>query len=165
RDGKTLLLSFENARAELNGRVLFAPEWGVFDMAVGSSVTSVFGGAADREAYGETEDFVAKRVPTPKYSAKELKMQQQYGELRVLREKKIAGSELENKLQNLFAIHDKEFENDWLLRLEGLELIHARAPQSSLNTKLEKDLEVLSQRDEKTKNLIQDGLALADQLS
>ncbi len=164
RDGKTLLLTLNNAKAEFQGRILFAPEWGTFDMAVGSSIPSVFGGAADREAYGETDDFVAKRVPAPKYSEQELKLQNQYGSLREFREKKITGAELEQKLTSLLAVHDQNFHEDWLLRLEGIELLNARAPQSALKTKLEKDLQALSGKDEKTKNLIQDGLTLAGTL-
>lgn len=164
RDGKTLLLSLTDAKAQLGERVLFAPDWGTFDMALGCSVTSVFGGAADREAYGETDDFVAKRVPAPKYTDTELKLQRQYGSLREVRESKLAGAALQEKLQNILNVHDADFKEDWLLRLEALELVNARAAQSPLKTKLEKDLQALSSKDEKTKNLIQDGLALAGTL-
>ncbi|MDG0815245.1 aromatic amino acid hydroxylase [Bdellovibrio svalbardensis] len=164
RDGKTLLLSLKNAKAEFQGRILFAPEWGTFDMAVGSSVTSVFGGAADREAYGEVDDFVAKRVPAPIYTEQELKLQRQYGNLRELRENKVMGAALEEKLSALLTTHDHDFKEDWLLRLEAIELLNARAPQAVLKTKLEKDLQALAGKDEKTKNLIQDGLALAGTL-
>lgn len=164
RDGKTLLLTLHKATAEFQGRILFAPEWGTFDMAVGSSVPSVFGGAADREAYGETDDFVAKRVPLPKYSAQELKLQAQYGSLRELRESKVMGATLEEKISALLKIHDQDFTEDWLLRLEAVELLHSRSPHSALQIKIEKDLQVLSNTDEKTRNLIRDGLALAENL-
>ncbi|HEX7675534.1 MAG TPA: aromatic amino acid hydroxylase [Bdellovibrio sp.] len=164
KDGKTLLLTLKDAKAELNGRVLFAPEWGTYDMALGCTVSSVFGGAADREAYGYTDDFVAKRVPAPKYSASELKLQSQYGALRKLREDKTTGAALEMKLAELFKTHDSEFAEDWLLRLEGVELLNTRAPQSALKAKLEKDLHALASKDEKTKQLIQDGLTLAGNL-
>src|SRR5690606_3599184 len=82
QNNKTVLLSLTEAKAEFQGRVLFAPEWGTFDMAMGSRVTSVFGGPADRVAYGETSDFVAKRVPAPKYSEKELLRHNHYGSVR-----------------------------------------------------------------------------------
>lgn len=49
---RNLLLSFaECTVASLDGRVLFAPEWGRYDMAVGGRIRSVFGGVADRERY------------------------------------------------------------------------------------------------------------------
>nr|BFD60992.1 aromatic amino acid hydroxylase [Bdellovibrio sp. CKG001] len=164
RDGKTLLISLTQASAQLQDRVLFAPEWGTFDMAVGSSVVSVFGGPADREAYGETTDFVAKRVPAPKYSDLELKRQGLYAALRKAREDKLQGEALTTTLEKLLAEHKTVAPQDWLLYLEALELVLARAPQSSLKTQLEKDLSQLASKDEKTSGLIADGLVLAGAL-
>lgn len=157
---KTILITLKNAKAEYKGRVLFAPEWGTYDIAIGSKVTSVFGSAADRQAYGETDDFIAKRVPVPNYSDRELKLHKQYQNLREIRESKIAGHELEKKLNSLFSIHDIDFKEDWLLRLEGLELLNLELPDSTLKTKLEADLQAIGLKDDKTKHLIQDGLAL-----
>ncbi|WP_413292481.1 aromatic amino acid hydroxylase [Bdellovibrio sp. HCB185ZH] len=163
-EGKTLLLSLTDAKAEFQGRILFDPSWGQYDMALGAKVTSVFGGPADREAYGETEDFVAKRVPAPHYQPEELKLHTQYGRLRELREKNIQGAELEKSLSELLSNHDKDFPQDWLLRLEALELTKARLSNSALLAKLEKDLQGLAGKDETTKNLIHDGIALSGNL-
>lgn len=165
KDGKTLLLSLTNAKAELHGRVLFIPEWGTYDMAIGSIVKSVFGGPADRVSYGEIgNDFIAKRVPAPKYSEKELVRHAHYGEVRKLRENKVQGNDLSTGLETVLKSHKELFPEDWLLLLESLELIQNRVPQSVLKTQLEKDLSRLSEKDEKTKGLIQDGLALAGSL-
>lgn len=164
RDGKTILISLTKASANFGDRVLFAPEWGTFDMAVGSSVVSVFGGPADREAYGETTDFVAKRVPAPKYSDTELKRQELYAALRKAREDKLQGDALTATLEKLLAEHKTVAPQDWLLYLEALELVLSRAPQSSLKTQLEKDLSQLASKDEKTSGLIADGLVLAGAL-
>ena len=49
---RNLLLSFVDCTVtSLEGRTLFAPEWGRYDMAVGGRIRSVFGGVADRERY------------------------------------------------------------------------------------------------------------------
>jgi phenylalanine-4-hydroxylase len=49
---RNLLLSFSDCTVTaLDGRVLFAPDWGRYDMAVGARISSVFGGVADRERY------------------------------------------------------------------------------------------------------------------
>ncbi|MFN2328814.1 MAG: amino acid hydroxylase, partial [Chromatocurvus sp.] len=49
---RNLLLQFDDCRVTtLEGRVLFEPSWGPYDMIVGARVTSVFGGTADREAF------------------------------------------------------------------------------------------------------------------
>lgn len=165
KNEKTILISLTNAKAELQGRVLFEPEWGTYDMAIGSSVSSVFGGPADRISYGETgSDFVAKRVPTPKYSEKELVKHAHYGEVRKLRENKIHDNVLSNGLSPVLNKHREFFPEDWLLLLESLELIQNRDPQSPLRSQLEKDLARLAEKGEKNKSLIQDGLALAGTL-
>ena len=35
----------------LDGRVLFDPKWGEYDLAIGTSITSVYGGAADKQTF------------------------------------------------------------------------------------------------------------------
>lgn len=164
KDGKTVLLTLTDAKAEFNGRVLFAPEWGTFDMAIGSSVTSVFGGPADREAYGETTDFVAKRVPAPKYSETELTRHRHYGEVRKIREQRLQGAELTTALEKVLSSHRQHNPSDWLLFLEALELVNSRAPQSALKQELEKELAQIAAKNEKSRGVINDGLALAGAL-
>ncbi len=53
RNGKLLLISFSNCRVKHGDRVLFDPAWGTFDMAVGERISSVFNGAADKDAYNQ----------------------------------------------------------------------------------------------------------------
>lgn len=164
QNGKSILLTLTEAKALYQDRVLFAPEWGTFDMALGSQVVSVFGGPADRIAYGETSDFVAKRVPTPKYSEKELLRHADYGSVRRIRENKISGEELHQALEKVLATHNIAFPEDWLLSLEALELLKARAANSSLIPQLENKLLALSKKDKNTEAVIRDGLSLSGQL-
>lgn len=164
KGGRTVLLSLENAKATLGDRVLFDPSWGTYDMAIGSTVTSVFGGPADREAYGETVDFVAKRVPQIKYSPEETKLHNQFSQLRSLRETMVSGADLEKKLKDILSVHDKDFPKDWLLRVEALELIKARASSSALASELSDTLKKLASQDEKSRGMIEDGIRLSGAL-
>ncbi len=51
QDHRNLVLSFSNCTVtNLEGRILFDPSWGTYDLAVGSNIPSVYGGVADREA-------------------------------------------------------------------------------------------------------------------
>lgn len=51
QDHRNLILSFSDCTVtNLQGRVLFDPSWGTYDLAVGSRIPSVYGGVADREA-------------------------------------------------------------------------------------------------------------------
>lgn len=162
QNGVTLILTLENAKAVYQDQVLFDPNWGTYDIVMGRTVASVFGGPADRLAFGETDDFVAKRVPAPKYSDRELKLHRQYQALRDLREKKIEAGALESGLKEILDLHDREFSDDWLLRLEAYELLAKNLPSSALKIRVEKDLQNLSQESEKTASLIRDGRALVD---
>ncbi|MEH6571012.1 MAG: aromatic amino acid hydroxylase, partial [Halioglobus sp.] len=52
QEHRNLILSFSDCTVtDLNGRLLFEPSWGCYDMVVGSAVESVFGGSADRNAF------------------------------------------------------------------------------------------------------------------
>ncbi len=161
QEGKTIILSLTNAKATYQDRVLFDPSWGTFDMVIGSSVPSVFGGPADREAFGETDDFLASRVPQRVYSDEEKLFHVQYANIREIREQKIQGEELESRLRNILMKHDQKFKTDWLLRLEAYELLVSRAPGTNLRQKLHEDLEMLAAQYPKVSSMIRDGLAHA----
>ncbi len=51
QDHRNLILTFTDCTVkDLQGRILFEPAWGNYDMAVGSTIESVHGGVADRTA-------------------------------------------------------------------------------------------------------------------
>jgi len=50
--GKTVLLTFDQCAVTYQGRTLFQPEWGPFDMGLGETVESVYAGPADFDAFG-----------------------------------------------------------------------------------------------------------------
>src|SRR5206468_4271837 len=53
-DGKNLIITFNDCTVkDETGSILFDPSWGVYDMAIGESIVSVFCGAADKDAYEE----------------------------------------------------------------------------------------------------------------
>ncbi len=164
RDDKTIILTLNEAKAEYQGRILFEPSWGTYDIAIGTTVSSVFGGPADREAFGETDDFIAKRVVVPKYSEKQIQLHLLYGNVRRMRDDRLDGNLLEEKLAPLLADLEMNFPEDWLLRLEALELLKVRAPQSTLLREIEAQLQSIQKKDAATHDMIQDGLALVGEL-
>src|SRR5690606_29635328 len=105
--------------------VFFEPSWGEFDMAVGCSVTSVFGGPADREAYGSMEVGEATTSPAREspFTADELALFDMYAELRSIREALKASpndSSIAERLDRAIARVHSVFPKEWLLRLECL---------------------------------------------
>src|SRR5438034_1583567 len=53
RDERLLLITFSNCSVKYGDRVLFDPDWGTYDVAVGERISSVFNGAADKDAYNQ----------------------------------------------------------------------------------------------------------------
>lgn len=123
-EGRTLIASYKNCTVTHGNETLFKPEWGTFDLACGSRVTSVFGGPADRKKYlaqtGGFEQIPMK--PKSNLTAANRELNELYRDVRDLRESKAEGIPLEKELHRIEAKLEKEFPEDWLLRLEILEL-------------------------------------------
>lgn len=117
--GEIFLLSFDHCTVQRGEELLFDPEWGSFDMAVGAKVAAVYGGPADRRAYGETEDFARKLVPRRLYSATELERHRLYKEVRTLRaQRHLESARLLDILNKIRALDPR----DWLLNVEVREV-------------------------------------------
>jgi phenylalanine-4-hydroxylase len=129
KDGKPILLTFHDCTVrDAQGRILFSPDWGVYDMAVGDEIVSVFGGTADRE-----EDEAALRVSelkttTPLYTEKDLDYQSLFQSVREVREGHSGYERLPNLLQALEERHPE----DWLCRLEILEILEDHRMEPTL---------------------------------
>lgn len=152
--GKIQLISFSDCMVNYKTEILFKPEWGIFDMAVGKNVVSVFAGAADDNSF---ENFRKKpKTSTIKieYSEKELELHSMYGKINSIRNsKKLDISKIESIYENI----KLNYPDEWLLLLEIYELIFTE----NLNLK-EKVMISLNElkKDEKYKNLITNGLKL-----
>lgn len=123
RHGKTLLMKFKEATVKKGDKVYYKPEWGPFDLLLGSVVTSVFGGPADRIAYGQNDDFVVKKVAIKKPSEKEHKINQVYADVRHMRTKFGFESVALPSLKAAFTKMQDLDTRDWLIILEIYELL------------------------------------------
>ncbi len=145
-DHRNLLLSFDDCSVtDLEGQVLFSPDWGVYDLAVGSTIASVFGGVADRE---KLQLF----RPTPSGTATNLRVDENlmkaYSAVADLntRAKPVDVDELAPELTNILS----KYPNDWLIRSE---LLKAAAP--GLKTSLNEQLRAIIERSPDTEAIIQ----------
>ncbi|MEM9760640.1 MAG: aromatic amino acid hydroxylase [Pseudomonadota bacterium] len=115
QEQRNLLLSLRECTVTAaDGRCLFAPEQGPYDMAVGARITSVFGGVADRERFQLHRPL--PRTATPSTDAP-IELMEQYAALQQLAKGELpADSPL---LRRLPAVLDR-FPEEWLLRVEIL---------------------------------------------
>ncbi|MEO2067496.1 MAG: aromatic amino acid hydroxylase, partial [Flavobacteriaceae bacterium] len=86
--GKILLISFKDCKVTYNDKVLFKPDWGIYDMAVGKKIVSVFSGPASDESFDEIHTISKVKTKKIKYSLKEKELFKLYKKVRNIRENK-----------------------------------------------------------------------------
>jgi phenylalanine-4-hydroxylase len=131
-DGKLLLLTFSNCTVNYGDRVLFDPAWGEYDMAVGERITSVFNGAADKEAYLEVALVPKERTIKVPSDDKRRKLENLYQQVRDIRERK-TGYE---RLGEIWETQQAEHADDWLLSMEIFEILDDAGEQNDLKQKI-----------------------------
>jgi phenylalanine-4-hydroxylase len=136
RDGKLLLITLSNCTAKYGDRVLFDPSWGNYDMAVGDRITSVFNGAADKDAYNQVALVPKERTIKVPSDAKRKKLESLYAQVRQIRESK-KGYE---RLGEIWETQQAEHSVDWLLSMEIFEILDTTNQQPELKKRIEKFL-------------------------
>jgi len=149
--GKIILISFKNCIVTHNKTVLFQPDWGVYDMAVGKDIISAYAGPASINSFKNKSKISTKKTHTIKYSNHELKLHKLYKQVAKMRKKETVSTEI---LEQIFSTLKEDYPSDWLLALEIYELI--------LNSKttLEKDILNYLKNQLEYKNLINSGIQL-----
>ncbi len=146
RDGKLLLVTFSNCRAKYGDRVLFNPDWGTYDMAVGERITSVFNGAADKDAYNQVALVPKERTIKVPSDAKRKRLENLYAQVRKIRESR-TGYE---RLGEIWETQQAEHPKDWLLSMEIFETLDTTDQQHELKAKIGK---FLNEKKASTKDL------------
>ncbi len=154
--GKIILISFKNCTVKHNDTILFQPEWGTYDMAVGKEVISAYSGIADAENYELIFEAPKEKTHKSQYSESDKKLHKLYQEIRNIRE----SDSLDNSsLERIFNMISNNYPNDWLLPLEIYELVYKQDTQ--LKETVQKYLEnMIAKKD--NANLIKDGLKLLE---
>lgn len=138
--GRLRTFTLTDAHSRLGDRVLFQPEWGIYDVAVGETVTSCFAGPADPDYHPATE-FATRTVPRAKDSetaAEEGQVLHLYREaLRVWQDPTT------QTLVEDFRALDRQLDahpDEWLLRWNLLECLRKRGLGEDLQQKFRADL-------------------------
>ena len=153
--GKILLISFNNCTVTYGDEILFQPNWGIYDMAVGKSVLSAFSGPADVNSFKNFKSIASEKTHSISYSEKEINLHNLYQNIRDNRNNKTTTIE---SLVLIFNKLKESFSKDWLLVLEIYELSY-KLQDLSLNKLILKHLESLKKTKEQSK-LIDDGISL-----
>lgn len=153
--GEIILISFKNCTVTHGEKVLFQPEWGVFDMAVGKKVIAAFSGPADINSFDLITHVPSSQTIKPQKSDKRNALEQLYAQVRDLRHKKEPLINLTQVFEQVTLNHPE----DWLLSIEILELAILQKNQS-LENKVISYLEDLIEKRPEVAHLIKGGMDL-----
>ncbi len=155
--GELMLIQFTDCTVKYKNEVLFSPEMGDFDMAVGKEIVSAFAGAADYHSFDLVTHTATSETIRPQLSEKEIELNSLYKEVRAIRNSKEGDT---TKLQQIFKILEENHPTDWLLPLEIYELVAQF--DSDFSEQVLKHLLNLKQQRPKVAHLIEGGLELLE---
>ena len=154
--GKVILISFKNCTVTYKDEILFRPEWGRYDMAVGKEIVSAFAGPADHESFDlithKTSSTTIKSKKTPERE----ELESLYESVRNIRN----GENTKFSLNAAFDIAKKDHPKDWLLSVEIYELAVDKDPKLAEEVKTR--LEELKKQRPEIAHLIDDGIEMTE---
>jgi len=154
--GKIILISLKNCTVTYKDEVLFKPEWGNYDMAIGKEVISAFAGPADPLSFDLITHKVSSTTIKSKKTAEKTELESLYQSVRNSRN----GENTKFSLEAAFEIAKKHHPKDWLLSVEIYELVLDRDPKFAAEVK-EHLLKVKAQRKD-IAHLIDGGIELVE---
>ena len=158
-ENKLVLLSFADCKVgDMEGNVFFEPAWGMFDMAIGESIVSVFNGSADKKIFEDQLHISEQPTHQQNYTAKDLQYQSLLKQIRAYREQ----GKSDDSLNQIWQAIQNDFETDWLGAMELLELADTMPTQQVLADALRAQLNTQSKKYPAFSKLIKDGLKIID---
>ncbi len=154
--GKIILISFRNCTVTHNDEVLFQPEWGRYDMAVGKEIISAFAGPADHESFDLITHTPSTTTIKSKKTTEREELESLYESVRNIRN----AENTKFSLNAAFDIVKKHHPKDWLLSIEIYELAIENDPKLAGEVKLR--LEEIKKERPEVAHLIEDGIAMTE---
>jgi len=156
--GKLMLIRLDDCTVTYKEEILFSPEEGVFDMAVGKEIISAFAGAADHESFPNL--YKASETLTVK-PAKTSRQEELEGLYQKVKEYRVSKSFTEESLTEIFNKIKSNHTNDWLLCLELLELTESANTIENIESHLNQSIN----RNPRLEVLINDGKRIYEKVT
>jgi phenylalanine-4-hydroxylase len=153
--GEIILICFKNCTVTHGETVLFQPEWGNYDMAVGKKLVSAFSGPADVSSFDLISHVPSSKTIKAKQTAERNDLKVLYQTVRSIRESNDTTTALEPIFEKLQNNHP----NDWLLSIELVEILHTRNETNFMQLVI-LHLENLKKQRPEIEKLISNGLEL-----
>ncbi len=155
-NGKLMLIQFTDCWVSYGNEILFSPDMGDFDMAVGKEIVSAFAGPADYHSFDlVTHKASANETIKVAPSEAEKRLNELYQKVRDIRR---SGNKDLTRLPSIFEAVRMNHPSDWLLPLEIYELMYTT--DSSFSLKVQEHLNDLQTSNPKIAHLIEGGIQL-----
>ena len=152
--GKIILISLKNCTVTYKEEILFRPEWGNYDMAVGKEVISAFAGPADAYSFDLITHVPSSTTIKSKKTPERQELESLYESVRNIRQ----GKNTKFSLDAAFDLVKKHHPKDWLLSVEIFELVSGK--DEKLAAQVLEHLEDVKKRRPEVAHLIDNGLEL-----
>jgi phenylalanine-4-hydroxylase len=157
RKGKVLIVSLRNCTVKHYDEILFHPDWGVYDMAIGKSIVAAYAGPADFTSFDMITHELETKVKKTEMDPKDQKLRELFQQVRTMRENH---SIQEGKIAEIFTLLKSEYPLEWLLNVELFEL--AYASKFLLHHEIKEYLNQMAAQRKDIAHLIEDGIYLAE---
>ncbi|MFZ9588589.1 MAG: aromatic amino acid hydroxylase [Chitinophagaceae bacterium] len=141
-----------------NGTILYSREFGNLKLLIGTSIPSVFSGAADKMLFDDGLHLSGKKTDRAVYTAQDLQYHNLFAQIRAIRE----GKESIDKLIAIWKELKMNFSEDWLGAMEVAEMTATDETLVDLYNEVRSYLEKRAKTSQEHKKLINDGLSIID---
>lgn len=155
--GKIILISFDECTVTYKDEVLFSPQWGIYDMAVGKAVISAYSGPADANSFDLITHLPSEQTIKAKRPEKVLRLEQLYQQVREYRE----GINQTISRHKVFNEICETYPKDWLLPVELYELA-VKGGDREFAEEIKQHLEDIKLDRPEVGHLIDDGISLVE---
>ncbi len=155
--GKIILITFKDCTVKHKNKILFKPERGFYNMAVGQEVVSAYNGPADLNSFDLITHKLSSATIKPEMSDERQKLERYYEQIRHFRE----GINTTISRNKVFKEIRDNYPNDWLLSVELYELAKNNG-DLDFAKQIVDHLEVVKREHPEFGHLIDDGLALVN---
>lgn len=157
RTGKVLLVSFKNCTVKHHDEVLFHPDWGIYDMAIGKTIVSAYAGPADYTSFDMITHELETKEKNTVVSSEVQRLRELYA---IVRKERQQNSINEKKCIEIFEEWQSKYPDEWLLGVELYELSYNQ--QYSIQEEIKSLLMTLMERSQEVAHLIEDGMELIE---
>ena len=157
-DGRLVVASFKECRVTYEGKTLFEPAWGVYDMAVGQAIVSAWSGPADPDAFGLSYPAPEERTHKFDHTDEATRLFALYQQVRDIREQNCSHAIIPSLWETLKRDHP----GDWLCALEILEILKDKKISDNLSKEVTAFLTAKRAISPAMEKLIDDGFAMLD---